>query len=241
VTRRSTVAGIVPEEARKSRPPKSWELVGKETRRQRRRQIIRVMEQMDVPVEALLPNALPPTALLHLTRNIRDRMHSIPGLRLPCERTIRLCKERLTESLGCAVAGFSMAGHAGAFVQDPARLVAALRHGDDTGLLCVGGDKGSDFTKLGITYMDTKGKAHFQALVMYRGDDDFNTMVLLRGPGVHRQLYCVQGHFRLPPITAECGCIPQRGLAIHQCDAGTEGSCIQLPLFLLPGDEAASG
>ncbi len=83
---------------------------------------------------------------------------------------------------GTHTASFVLAGRVGAYVTDPARLVGALR--GHSSLLCVGGDKGGDFTKLGVIYFNSTNKAHFQALVVYQGDDNFETMKLLKAQGV---------------------------------------------------------
>jgi len=110
-------------------------------------------------------------------------------MHMPCEKAIRHCKEQLNVSGGTHTASFVLAGRVGAYVTDPVRLVKALRgnpltNGDEDqptrrNFLCVGGDKGGDFTKLGVIYFNSTNKAHFQALVVYQGDDKFETMKLL--------------------------------------------------------------
>jgi hypothetical protein len=139
----------------------------------RKKEAYQMLEEMDVPVDALVPRqAVQPVSMLHIGRRMRDRMHTVQGLRMPCERSIRQCKERLLVSAGTAVGSFFLADHAGAYVQDPARLMTVLGVGGESPV-CVGGDKGSDFTKLGVTYLDAKHHAHFQALVVYEGEDNY--------------------------------------------------------------------
>jgi hypothetical protein len=109
----------------------------------------------------------------------------VDGLHLPSEQSIKQNRTVLEDMKGTAVAPFEVAGHRGAFVRDPVRLIATVTRGSSGGpVLCVGGDKGGDFTKLGVTYMDNKSKARFQILVVYEGDDDVAGMSKLKQPGL---------------------------------------------------------
>jgi hypothetical protein len=72
------------------------------------------------------------------------------------------------------VHSFTVDGKEGAYVTDPLRLINVVTR--STPHLCVGGDKGSDFTKLGITFMGKKSKSRFQAIVVFNGDDNYSTL-----------------------------------------------------------------
>ncbi len=144
------------------------------------------------PTEITAHHSLRPSTILHAPRSIRNKMRQVPNMHMPCEKAIRHCKEQLNVSGGTHTASFVLAGQVGAYVTDPVRLVKALRGNPLTNialdqprnLLCVGGDKGGDFTKLGVIYFNSTNKAHFQALVVYQGDDNFETMKLLKEKGV---------------------------------------------------------
>jgi len=167
---------------KRSRVLKPWEQLSPSGRSQRRSAVLALMARLGVPPSALFGAAhvtLEPTTVIHLSRSTRDKLRGIPGVRMPCERTIRLTKLLLADQKGTAVATFSIKGQLGAYVVDPVKLVRSF--GADKQTLCVAGDKGGGFTKLGLTY-HRDGKAHYQALLVYEGEDDYTTLSQLARP-----------------------------------------------------------
>jgi len=164
------------------RTRKPWSQLQHSARWNRRKEAVDACHRIGIPPTEVIANAgrLRVGTVLHLRRSIRDKLRTIPHLRLPAEQTIRRCKELLARVVGTRTESFVLQGKHGAYVTDPVHLVAALR--GSSPFLCVGGDKGSQFTKLGVTFINAANKAHFAAVVIYEGNDSLEWLCLLQDP-----------------------------------------------------------
>jgi len=79
------------------------------------------------------------------------------------------CKKLLATTHATETGTFA----SGAYVTDPLRYVSVLCA--QSPFLAVGGDKGDDHTKLGVTY-SIHGVQHFAPLIVYAGNDDWDDM-----------------------------------------------------------------
>jgi hypothetical protein len=115
------------------------------------------------PLDAIVekPRASP-EQLLHLPKTTRDRIRTIPSLRIPIEETMIKCKRLLASSHATATGTFAN----GAYITDPVRFVSVLCA--QSSFIAVGGDAGGGHTKLGATYSIGKVQ-HFAALLDYAG------------------------------------------------------------------------
>jgi hypothetical protein len=176
-----------------TRRTKPFDALTKEGQHSRIKKVRQLMREIDVPLAALVPpTRVEPAAILSLGRSLRNKLHRVRGLNIPCERTLRNCRKELNVRAGTAVSTFILDDLHGAYVTDPCRLIRLLAH--ERHALTISGDKGADFTKLGVTYVDHKQKSHFQSLVVYQGDDNYRTLSNLQQ---HRLLMYVgdSAHF----------------------------------------------
>ncbi len=155
-----------------------------------------MLDEIGVPLNIIQPPPTPsPVDLLHLSTAERERFRSVRGVRLPCEQTINACKKLLATSHATETDTFA----SGAYVTDPLRYVSVLCA--QSSFIAVGGDKGEDHTKLGITYSIRgpeqlrklpNGKIrkkhpyiqHFAPLLVYAGNDDWEDMNTLCAPAL---------------------------------------------------------
>jgi len=133
-------------------------------------------QQAHCPLEAVQP--LPcaaPEELLHLSTAERERIRTVPSLRIPCEQTMIKCKRLLAATHGTETGTFAN----GAYITDPVRFVSVLCV--QSSFIAVGGDTGGGHTKLGITY-SIKGVQSFACLLVYEGRDSFEELQHLTTP-----------------------------------------------------------
>ena len=165
-------------------------------RKQLHSAIAEASQQIGCPVEALhLQQRTTPEELLHLTTAERERIRTVPSLHIPCEQNMIKCKQLLATSHATETGTFAN----GAYITDPVRFVSVLCA--QSSFIAVGGDKGDDHTKLGITYSMRgpeqfrklpNGKIrkkhsylqHFASLLVYVGDDDWQDMDRLTTPSL---------------------------------------------------------
>ena len=68
----------------------------RERRKQLRAAVTEAQERVGCPLEAIQPQPrVTPEELLHFTTAERERIRTVPSLRIPCERTIIECKKLL--------------------------------------------------------------------------------------------------------------------------------------------------
>ena len=158
--------------------------------------VAEVLDEIGVPLEAIAPPPTPsPAELIHLPTSVREQIRTVRGLRIPSEKLMIKCKQLLAASHATETSTFA----SGAFVTDPLRYVSVLCA--QSSFLSVGGDKGDDHTKLGITY-SVRGREqyrklpngkfkkrhpytqHFAPLIVYTGDDDWEDMNGLTAPAL---------------------------------------------------------
>jgi hypothetical protein len=164
---------------RSKRPYESLQRTQQYERRTRARIAVEeVVQEIGVPLEVIIP---PPkaslAAVLHLSTSERDRIRTVKSLKIPGEKQIAKFKEELARSHGTETGTFSN----GAYIVDPIRFVTALC--EKSTFIAVGGDKGGGHTKLGITYSIADG-LHFAPLLIYDGDDDWDSLDRLRQPSL---------------------------------------------------------
>jgi len=156
------------------RPTQQWE------RRQRARTAVtQVLDNIGCPLDAIVeqPRA-PPEQLLHLATADRERIRTVPSLRIPSEKTLIKCKRLLASSHATETGTFAN----GAFITDPVRFVSVLCA--QSSFIAVGGDAGGSHTKLGVTYCirtptrdnPAKTTQHFAALLVYAGSDSWQEL-----------------------------------------------------------------
>jgi hypothetical protein len=144
-------------------------------------------QQIGCPVEALhLQQRTTPEELLHLTTAERERIRTVPSLRIPCEQTIIACKQQLATTHATETGTFA----GGAFITDPIRFVSVLCA--QSPFIAVGGDTGGGHTKLGVTYSvptptrdnPEKTTQHFACLLVYEGGDSWLELQDCRAEGL---------------------------------------------------------
>jgi hypothetical protein len=118
-----------------------------------------------------------PEELLHLTTAERERIRTVPSLRIPCEQTMIACKQQLATSHATETGTFV----GGAYITDPVRYVSVLCA--QSPFIAVGGDSGGGRCVLGVTY-SAAGKQHFAALLVYEGGDSWLELQDCRAEGL---------------------------------------------------------
>jgi hypothetical protein len=137
-----------------------------------------VLQQHNITLAAIQPPLKPsPAELLHLSTAERERIRTVPSLRIPCERTIIDCKKQLATTHATETGTFA----GGAFITDPVRFVSVLCA--QSSLLVVGGDAGGGRCVLGVTYSVGKTQ-HFAALLVYEGGDSWLELQDCRAEGL---------------------------------------------------------
>ena len=176
-----TPASLPPPRTRKR---KAYEELQHTERCKRRRLGQHALAEIGVPVTALCNQQPTAASMLPLSTAERKRFRNLQVMTLPCEERMAKRKKQLAATHGTQTDSFSLppekAGgseRAGAFVTDPLRLVRCVTAGSP--FLAVGGDKGSDWTKLGVTYCH-RNKQKFLALLIFEGDDNYAGMDELR-------------------------------------------------------------
>jgi hypothetical protein len=129
--------------------------------------VAEVLEEIGVPLEAIHPAPMPsPAELLHLSTAERDRIRTIPSLRIPSEKLLIQCKHRVADTHATETGTFA----GGAFITDPVRFVSVLCA--QSSFIAVGGDAGGGRCVLGVTYAH-RSTQHFAALLVYEGGDSW--------------------------------------------------------------------
>ena len=167
---------------RKQRSKRPYDAIGPTQQWKRKKQateaVAGVLHRIGVPLAAILPPSMPaPADLMHLPTSVREQIRSVRGLRIPSEKLMIRCKKLLAVTHATETGTFA----SGAYITDPVRYVSVLCA--QSPFLAVGGDKGDDHTKLGITY-SVNGVQHFAPLIVYAGDDDWQDMNELTAPSL---------------------------------------------------------
>ena len=109
-------------------------------------------------------------------------------LRMPSEKLVSQCKQQLAATHGTQTASFTLppaekgkSERVGAYVTDPLRLVRLVS--SCSPFVAVGGDKGSDWTKLGVTYSH-QNKQKFVPLLVFEGSNHYAGLNELRTPNL---------------------------------------------------------
>lgn len=170
----------------RSRKRKAYEELEHSQRSVRRKLGREALAAIGVPASALCDHQPTAAAILPLATAERKRIRALHALELPGEVRMAKRKKLLAATHGTQTASFTLppkkAGSAervGAFVTDPLRLVRCVTACSP--FVAVGGDKGSDWTKLGVTYSH-RDTQKFLPLLVFEGDDDYAGMDELRTP-----------------------------------------------------------
>ena len=171
-----------------SRKRKEYEELEHSQRSVRRKLGREALAAIGVPASALCDHQPTAAAMLPLATAERKRIRALHALKLPGEERMAKRKKQLASTHGTQTASFTLppkkAGdteRVGAFVTDPLRLVRCVTACSP--FVAVGGDKGSDSTKLGVTYSH-RNKQKFLPLLIFEGDDDYAGMDELRTPNL---------------------------------------------------------
>jgi len=174
----------------RSRKRKEYEELEHSQRSVRRKLGREALAAIGVPASALCNHQPTAAAMLPLATAERKRIRALHALKLPGEVRMAKRKKQLAATHGTQTASFSLppkkagcAERVGAFVTDPLRLVRCVTACSP--FVAVGGDKGSDWTKLGVTYSH-RNKQKFLPLLIFEGDDDYAGMDELRTPNLTR-------------------------------------------------------
>ena len=150
-------------------PTQQWK-----RRKQAHEAVTQVLDEIGVPLEVIQAPPTPsPADVLHLSTAERDRVRTIPGVHIPCERTIIKCKKKLPLTHATGTSTFAN----GAYITDPIRFVTGLCL--QSSLIAVGGDAGNGSTKLSITYVQGN-QQKFATLLVYQGSDKYDDLGALR-------------------------------------------------------------
>jgi hypothetical protein len=175
--------------SRKKRPYDLLQPTEKWKRRKKAKAVIdQVVNEIGVPLDAITPPIAPSAVdVIGLTTAERERFRTVRSVHLPCEQTIIQCKKLLATTHATETGTFVN----GAYITDPIRFVSVLCA--QSSFIAVGGDKGDDLTKLGISY-SVRGREeyrklpngkfkkkhpfiqHFAPLIVYKGNDDWEDM-----------------------------------------------------------------
>jgi hypothetical protein len=146
--------------------------------RHRKRKAEALLEQVQVPAGVLSPARIPPTAFLRTSTRFRNEMRRVlPSVAIPGEKAMATLKEQIADTKGTATASFDC----GAYLTDPLRFVSVLTSHSE--YLVIGGDFGSHFTKIGVTYFHNQ-ITHFAPLLIYEGKDDWEHLAKFLSPSV---------------------------------------------------------
>ena len=170
------------------RSKRKYEDIGPTQRNLRRKLGREALAAIGVPASALCDPKPTPAAMLALTTAERRKVRTVDSMEIVSENKMTECKLTLATTHGTRTAPFSFprAGEqenaaVGAYVCDPLRLLLAVAA--QSPFLCVGGDKGGGFTKLGVTYRSHQ-RQHFLPLLVFEGDDHYDDLEALRKPDV---------------------------------------------------------
>jgi hypothetical protein len=154
---------------------KSFNELESSQQRKRKRIAIEALTEIGIPPEELISSTpTTPIELIHLSQSVRKKIRTVDSIEIPCEKTIRLCKNELKYTHGTATNIFDN----GAYLTDPIRFVNSVSSGSPH--IIIGGDAGGGHTKLGITYINKYGVSTFAALLVYAGKDDWSSLNQLR-------------------------------------------------------------
>jgi hypothetical protein len=179
IDERSTSAITQPIIPRCKRP---YDSLGPTQKWKRRQLLLSVVteaeQQIGCPLASVQPSPKPtPAELLHLTTAERDRIRTVPSLRIPCEQAMTHCKQQLATSHATATGTFA----GGAYMTDPLAYVSVLCA--QSPFIAVGGDAGGGRCALGVTYSH-QSIQHFAALLVYDGSDSWLELQDCRAEGL---------------------------------------------------------
>jgi hypothetical protein len=182
---------------RKKRPYETLQPTEKWKRRTKAKAAVaQVVNEIGVPLEAIIPTSKPTAAeLIALSTSTRREIRTVSSLHIQSEHSMIQCKKQTAITHATETGTFVN----GAYITDPIRFVSVLCA--QSPFLAVGGDKGDDLTKLGVTY-SVRGPTHFRKLpngkikkrhpfiqhfaplLVYKGDDDWEDMNTLTIPSL---------------------------------------------------------
>lgn len=124
--------------------------------------------------EIVKPEAIVAEQILHFS----PQQRGCQLRQVPCYNTVRSCRKKLSTRFGTETAVFASPNYAsnqleGAHIADPVKFVNLIAK--ESPFIAIGGDKGTNITKLGITYLYA-GVQTFACLVAYAGADDWDEL-----------------------------------------------------------------
>jgi hypothetical protein len=140
-----------------------------------REAIAEIEERIVCPASAVVSSSsTSSSSLLHLSTSDRHRIRSVESLSIPCESTIIQLKKELASTHSTTTSSFST----GAYITDPLALIAAVV--PSSSFICIGGDTGGGYTKLGVTYLTSDNTQSFLCLLAYEGSDSWEELNKLK-------------------------------------------------------------
>lgn len=148
----------------------------------KRKQVaVAVLEKLKTPLKELQQQPVEPAQLLHLSTTERNKVRAVePRGTIPIRSEKRMIdfKKQLATDYSTATATFSFNNYVCAYVCDPIGLVSHLAR--QSPFICIGGDRGGDTTKLGVTYRNTANTLEFIALVVSDCQDNYDDLLQLK-------------------------------------------------------------
>lgn len=178
----STAATALPSSSitpTRNRSKKPYEQLKPTQKRERRKQMREAMteveERIGCPATAVVSSSsTTPSSLLHLSTSDRHRIRSVESISIPCESSIIQLKKQLASTYSTSTSAFST----GAYISDPLALIAAVV--PSSSFICIGGDTGGEYTKLGVTYLTSNNTQSFVCLLVYEGNDSWEELNKLK-------------------------------------------------------------
>jgi hypothetical protein len=171
------------------RAKRPYDQLGPTQRWERRQKGKAALADIGVPASALCTHQPTAASLLPISTAERRKFRQLETtFKLPCEQKMALCKRQFAFTHGTQTACFTLppaeAGQServGAYVTNPIRLVRLLSA--HSPFVAVGGDKGSSWVKLGVTYQH-KQRQRFLPLLIFEGKDNYESLHELRTPNL---------------------------------------------------------
>jgi hypothetical protein len=157
----------------KKRELKPYDDLAKSQRNVRRKMAVDALAELQFPAASLQP-VIPPTEVIHLSTAVREQMRTVKSIHMPSEKVIIALKQQLAHTHGTATESCSEGDLILAYLTDPLlflRLITA-----DSDYIIIGGDKGGDTTKLGVSYTNKKGVEEFSAIVITNQEDNYESL-----------------------------------------------------------------
>jgi len=143
----------------------------------------RCLDDIGVPVSALVPPKPSPASFLHLSTAKRNTIRSVDDLTIPSERIMKQLKCSLARTHGTETAVYSSESCTIAYLTDPFTFIQHITQ--YSSYIAIGGDAGGECTKLGISYSNVQAREEFAPILCMDGKDNFDSLSRVPIDGVN--------------------------------------------------------